>query len=367
MSTPNTGILSSLPFQAGMVTRQISAENPTGEKGKACPWEPNPADPYLTHSGAATDLGRGWKVRPFIKVKAGETVELANIEGPGCINQFWITSDLPTYRALVLRFYWDGETEPSIETPLGDFFAMGHDAAPHTVSSLPVVVGPYRACNCYWQMPFRKYARITLQNEGGVDANVVAYKVLYKLYDIPQDTPYFHAQWRRSMTRRDNPLHVIVDGVKGKGLYVGTYLAWLAFSQGWWGEGEVKFYLDGDTDLPTIADNGTEDYFGGAWCFYKNLRSGPPEQEFNTMYCGLPLACVDDPQGPRRFSLYRWHLYDSIGFSQDLRVTVQALGWWPNHKYEPLTDDISSVAYWYQTEPHAPFPAFPPINERWGR
>jgi hypothetical protein len=366
MTSPNQGLLSSLPFQAGITTRQISAENPTGGKGQACSWDPNPEDPFLPHSGPAMDLGKGWKVHPFLRVKAGETAELANITGPGCINQFWITSDFALYRALVLRFYWDGETQPSIEVPLGDFFAMGHDASPHLVNSAPVVVGPYRACNSYWQMPFRKHARITLQNEGSQDANVVAYKVLYKLYDLPDEVPYFHAQWRRSITRRDHPEHIIVDGIKGKGVYVGTYLAWLAFSQGWWGEGEVKFFLDGDTDQPTLADNGTEDYFGGAWCFYKDPHTGP-EQVFNTAYCGLPLACVNDPQGPRRFSLYRWHLQDSIGFSEDLRVTVQALGWWPNQKYEPLTDDISSVAYWYQVEPHVAFPSFPKVSERWGR
>jgi len=361
----NTGLLSSLPYQAGIPTRQISAENPTGEKGKGCLWDPTPDDPFLVHSGAASDLGRGWKVRPFIKVKAGETVTLADFEGQGTINQFWITSNLPELRALVLRFYWDGEEEPSVEVPMGDFFAIGHDAAPSLVSSLPVVVGPYRACQSFWQMPFRKHFRITLQNEGPYDADIVAYKILYKLHEVPEDAPYFHAQWRRSMTRRDYPEHVILDGVKGKGLYVGTYLAWTAFSRGWWGEGEVKFYLDGDTEFPTIADNGTEDYFGGAWCFYKDGKG--PEQVFNSPYCGLPLACYDDQQGPRRFSLYRWHLLDSIGFSEDIRVTVQALGWWPNRKYEPLTDDIASVAYWYQNEPHQPFPKFPSMNERWGR
>ena len=118
-------LLSSLPFGAGVPTRQINAENPTGEKGGACKWDPDPSDPNLVHSGAALDLGRGWKVRPFIQVKAGQTVTLADIEGPGCINEFFITSNLAEYRALVLRFYWDGEAAPSIEVPMGDFFARG--------------------------------------------------------------------------------------------------------------------------------------------------------------------------------------------------------------------------------------------------
>jgi hypothetical protein len=347
-------------------TRQISPENPTGEKGQACRWAPDPADPYLAHSGPAVDLGRGWKVRPFIPLKAGETVVLADIAGPGCINQFWITSDLPLYRQLVLRMYWDGETEASVEVPLGDFFAMGHDGAPHLVNSMPVHVGPHRACQCYWQMPFRQHAHITLQNEGAQDANIIAYKFLYKLIDIPEATATFHAQWRRSLTTREYPEHVILSDARGKGVYVGTYLAWTALSRGWWGEGEVKFYLDGDTDFPTLSDTGTEDYFGGAWCFYPDGRT-PPEQEYNGLYCGLPLARTDDVNGPRRFSLYRWHLLDAIGFAEDVRVTVQALGWWPERKYQPLTDDIASVAYWYQLEPHVAFPAFPPLAQRWGR
>ncbi len=370
-SSPDTryplfhGQLSSLPLGAGVITRQISAENPTGEKGSGCTWEPNPNDSNLAHSGPAMDLGRGWKVRPFIPLKAGETVTLADITGPGCINQFFITSDLPEYRALVLRFYWDDEVTPSVEAPMGDFFAMGHDAAPHLVNSLPIVVGPHRGCTCYWQMPFRRRARITLENQGPKDAPVVAYRVLYKLHAVPDDAAYFHAQWRRSLTRREHPEHVIVDGIKGQGLYVGTYLAWSAFSRGWWGEGEVKFYLDGDGEFPTIADNGTEDYFGGAWCFKQDGIG--PEQAFNTPYLGMPLARTNDTQGPRNFSLYRWHILDAIGFAEDLRVTVQALGWWPGGRYEPLTDDIASVAFWYQVEPHASFPEFPTMQARWGR
>ncbi len=360
-------LLGTLPFSHGAVTRQINGENPTGEKGAACKWDPDPSNPELPHSGAAVDLGRGWKVHPFIKVPAGQTVTLADIQGPGCINEFFITSDLPEFRALILRFYWDHEEQPSVEVPMGDFFAMGHDTAPHTVASIPVNVGPYRACSCYWQMPFRKHARITIENQGPREANVVAYRILYKLHDIPDDAAYFHAQWRRSITRREYPEHVLLDGVVGRGLYVGTYLAWNAYSRGWWGEGEMKFFIDGDKDFPTICDNGTEDYFGGAWCFYKDPRKVQEEQEFNSPFLGLPLAYYKDPQSPRKFSLYRWHIMDSIGFMDDLKVTIQALGWWPNGRYQPLTDDIASVAYWYQVEPHQPFPRLPGMSDRWDR
>jgi hypothetical protein len=357
-------LLSGLPLEAGVVTRQISAENPTGEKGGGCHWIPDPNDPNLAHSAAASDLGKGWKVRPFIALKSGETVTLADIQGPGTINQLFLTSDLRQYRALVLRMYWDSEATPSVEVPLGDFFAMGHDSAPHEVYSAPITVAPSRGCNSYFQMPFRKHARITLENEGSHDARIVAYRVLYKLHAVPDEAAYFHAQWRRSMTTRDHPEHVIVDGIKGTGLYVGTYLAWAPCSSGWWGEGEVKFYIDGDGEHPSFADNGTEDYFGGAWCFHN--KDGL-EQPFNSPYLGMPLARLADPRGPRLFSLYRWHLLDSIGFARDFRATVQALGNLSDGKYEPLTDDIASVAYWYQHEPHGPFPKLPTMKYRVGR
>ena len=354
-------LLGGLPFQAGIVTRQISAENPTGEKGKGCLWDPNPADPFLVHSGPAMKLGRGWKVHPFIRVKAGETVTLADIRGPGCLNEIFLTSSHANYDELVLRFYWDDEPQPSVEVPMGAFFAMGFDSHPHRVTSLPVSVCPRRACNCYWQMPFRKGARITLTHEGEKDANVVAYRVLYKLHDVPAEAAYFHAQWRRGRTIKERPEHVILDGVSGRGLYVGTYLAWTTFDKGWWGEGEVKFYIDGDKEFPTMADNGTEDYFGGAWGFRDPSR--PVEQTFNTPFLGLSWA-TDTSSFPRRLSLYRWHLLDSIGFSRDLRVTAQALGWTENGLFKPLEDLIASVAYWYQMEPHGTFPRWPLLGAR---
>jgi Protein of unknown function (DUF2961) len=184
---------------------------------------------------------------------------------------------------------------------------------------------------------------------------------------VADDAAYFHAQWRRSVTQRDYPEHVLLDGVSGRGAYVGTSLAWSAFSSGWWGEGEVKFYLDGDGDLPTISSTGTEDYFGGAWCLYRDRANDHREQEFSTPFLGMPLARIEDPHRACRFSLYRWHVLDPIGFVADLHVTVQALGWWPHRKCEPLTDDIASVAHWYQSEPHASFPGLPPVAARWSR
>jgi len=356
-----------LPYAAGIETRQISAENPTGEKGGACKRDPDPNAPDLAHSIAAVDLGRGWKVSPFVKVTAGETVTLADIHGSGCINQFFFTTDHLMLSELVIRIYWDGEKGPSVEAPAGAFFAIGHDLAPHTVSSLPITVATHRGCSAYWQMPFRKSAKITVTHEGENDANIVAYRVLYQLRDISGDAAYFHAQYRRAMTTEEYPEHVIIDGIKGKGAYVGTYLAWNALSSGWWGEGEVKFYIDGDGEFPTIADNGTEDYFGGAWNFGGYNPNNPESREvpFNSPFLGVPLARVDSPGGPKKISMYRWHILDSIGFKSDLKVTVQALGWYPHRlRYRPLTDDIASVAYWYQAEPHAVFPELIEVRKR---
>jgi hypothetical protein len=158
------------------------------------------------------------------------------------------------------------------------------------------------------------------------------------------------------VTDRSHPEYRIVE-IKGEGRYVGTFLAWTQLSDGWFGEGEVKFYLDGDTKFPTISGTGTEDYFGASYGF--------PET-FSSPYTGCVLES-SNKDGPPKWSLYRWHLMDPINFRENLRLTIQALGWWPNGRYQPLADDIASVAYWYQSEPHAPFPKFPALPERWPR
>ncbi len=366
-STPfGSGLLAGLPYRGPVETFMVSPENPTGDKAGGARRTPDPSDPDLAHSAAAVPLGKGWKVRPFIRVPAGTEAVLADVEGPATISYFWITTDLLELRRLTLRVWWDDEPTPSIEAPLGDFFVLGHDAAPHQVTSMPVVVAPSRALNCWWQMPFRRRARFTLTNDGEVDAEVVAFKIVFHRGEVPEGARHLHAQWRRSRTSLDHPEHTILEGVTGDGIYVGTALSWTSAAAGWWGEGEVKFYLDGDDEYPTICDTGTEDYFGGAWCFYRDLRTDHTEQPFNAPFLGLPLATTGGPEQPRRFSLYRWHLLDPIGFRHDLRVTVQALGWYPDKTYQPLTDDIASTAFWYQGEPHGEFPAFPELRRRWG-
>jgi hypothetical protein len=344
-------MLRHLPYDIGVPTRQISAENPTGGKGEACSWIPDPTSPMLPHSRGALKLGKGWKVRPFIKIVPGETVLLAYIEGPGSIEEFFITTDHHKLSNLILRIYWDNNENPSVESQLGAFFAMGHDLYPHAVSSLPVQVCPRAGLNCYWHMPFRRSARITLTYNGDSDIGLIAYRVLYKLHKITEDAAYFHAQFRHAVTNIQRPIYTILDNVKGIGSYVGTYLAWTALNTDWWGEGEVKFYLDGDTEQPTMADNGTEDYFGGSFGFspFGSDACWNEEVPFSYPYLGMPLAKLDTKDTPRKYSLYRWHIQDSIGFSSDIRVEVQTLGL-RNGYYDPLSADIASVAYWYQAE-----------------
>jgi hypothetical protein len=298
-------------------------------------------------------------------VPAKSTYTLAEITGPGAVQQIWLTpAPLDKTRWDILRFYWDDETEPSIECPLGDFFACGWGRYCQ-ISSLPVCVNPGSAFNSYWQMPFRKKAKITIEN---LDDNpmTIYYQINYTLTDVPDDAAYLHAQFRRENPLKTKGLYTILDGVEGAGQYVGTYLAWGTRSTGWWGEGEIKFYMDGDKEFPTICGTGTEDYFCGSYDFELRGADGKGHYtEFTNPYSGL--AQVIRPDGlydsQTRFGLYRWHIMDPIRFEQDLRVTIQALGWQSGGRYLQLQDDIASVAFWYQKEPHKTFPKLPSRDE----
>lgn len=339
-------------------TRSISAENPTGGKGQGGMAEQG------TGATAARELGRGWKVSPSLDLPGSSLTTLADIEGSGAIQHLWITVRPAAWRQLVLRWYWDGEGEPSVEVPLGDFFCGGW-CTRCNVSSLPIAVNPAGGFNSYWEMPFRRSARLTVENLSPDPVRGFYFQVTYALTDVPDDAAYFHAQWRRS-----NPLpyksdHTLLDGVRGQGHYVGTYIAWGTNNNGWWGEGEMKFFLDGDREWPTICGTGTEDYFGGAWAFDVGGEYGT----YSTAYLGMPQviqpAGINESQ--RRFGLYRWHVPDPIRFQEDLRVTIQALGWRAplegKARYLPLQDDIASTVFWYQGEPHAPFPRLPGLND----
>jgi D-arabinan exo alpha-(1,3)/(1,5)-arabinofuranosidase (non-reducing end) len=342
--------LSSLYRLSPAKTLSVSPENPTGEKAKGG------AATEGTGAKAARDLGKGWKISPSVDIAAGATYTVAEISGSGAIQHIWMTPT-GTWRFSILRMYWDGEKEPSVEVPLGDFFAMGWGKYAR-ISSLAVCVNPGSAFNSYWPMPFRHEARITIENLDD-KAMTLYYQVDYALSPVPADAAYFHAQFRRVNPLPYKQVYTILDGIKGRGQYVGTYMAWGVHNNGWWGEGEIKFYLDGDREYPTINGTGTEDYFNGSYDFENPERH--QYEEFTSPYSGLVQVLKPDGlyQSQQRFGLYRWHIPDPIRFVSDLRVTIQALGWRSGGRYLPLMDDISSVAFWYQSEPHATFPKLP--------
>lgn len=355
--------MSNLSRLSDAKTRSISPENFTGAKGKggmADPAEDKGQRNVANAAYQARDLGQGWKVNPFIIVNGGETFTIAEIDGPGAIQHIWMT---PTgnWRFSVIRFYWDDEKEPSIEVPVGDFFGMGWNTFA-TLNSLAVTVNPGSAFNCYWKMPFRKKCRITIENLNQDEPMRLYYQIDYTLTDIGDDEAYLHAQFRRSNPNM-NSLHTLLDGVKGQGQYVGTYMAVGVHNNGWWGEGEIKFYMDGDTDFATIVGTGTEDYFCGSYNF-ENKKTGQ-YQEYSTAYAGLHQIIRPDGLylSQQRFGMYRWHILDPIRFEQNLKVTIQDLGWRHGGRYLPQKSDISTVSFWYQKEPHAPFPKFPSKDE----
>ena len=334
-------------------TRSICPENYRGEKGKGgmCPLEEG------ISKKAARDLGTGWKINPCISIPAGETFEIASIEGPGKIEHIWMT---PTgvWRNTIIRFYWDGQEHPSVECPIGDFFCVGWGEYVQ-INSQAVCVNPGSAFNCYWPMPFQTSCRITLENRAENPVTMF-YQIDYSLCEIPKDSGYFHAQFRRT-----NPLpyktdYTIVDNIEGRGQYVGTFMAWGVNNNGWWGEGEIKFFMDGDVDYPTICGTGTEDYFCGSYDF-EDPKTHDRYVSFSTPYGGFYDLANQDKlyRVQKRFGMYRFHLMDPIRFEENLRVTIQALGWREGGRYLPLQDDIASVAFWYQNLPAKKFPELP--------
>lgn len=344
--------LGNLSRMSDAKSRSISPENFTGEKGGACQATEG------TGAWAARDLGKGWKISPSINIQPGETATLANIEDSGAIQHIWMT---PTgnWRFSILRIYWDGEETPSVECPVGDFFGCGWGEFAQ-LTSAPVCVNPGRAFNCYWEMPFRKSCRITMENIAD-EQMTLYYQIDYTLTEVPEDCAYFHAQFRRT-----NPIpwktdYTVIDGVRGKGHFVGMYLAWGMNNNGWWGEGEVKFYLDGDKEYPTIASTGLEDYFGGSYNFDPSPKHDQAYVTYSTPYAGFHqvIRPTSDYQTQFRMGMYRFHVMDPVRFEKDLRIDVQALGWGYNGRWLHVQDDVASVAYWYQTLPANKFPTLP--------
>ncbi|QPP05309.1 DUF2961 domain-containing protein [Streptomyces bathyalis] len=330
-------------------TRSVSPENFTGGKGAGGRATEG------TGARAAGALGQGWKISPSIEIAPGETAELADITGPGAIRHIWCTTaPHRAWRGTLLRAYWDGAEEAAIEVPLGDFFCNGWNVFSQ-VSSQPVAANPNGGFNSYWPMPFHDRARLTLDNLSA-ETVTLYYQIDYESGAVPADSCYLHGHWRRSKPVPYGETHTLVEGVEGRGQYIGTYLAWATNSPGWWGEGEVKFYLDGDTDFPTICGTGTEDYFGGAWNF--DLE-GQGYTAYTTPYLGLNQILRPDGlyASQQRFGMYRWHVADPVRFAEDLRVTVQSLGIGPGngnglpHRYRPTSDDIASTALFYLDTP----------------
>lgn len=283
-----------------------------------------------------------------LSIEPGKTAVLAEIKGPAAIHHIWVTiSAEPFYgRKIILRMYWEGEESPSVEVPIGDFFGVGHGLN-RNFSSLPINCSSNgRARNCYWYMPFQKSARVTATNEGTRTVGAFYYYIDYReLPELPADTPCFHAQYRQEIPCQPLKNYLILDAF-GHGHYVGCNMSILQRAMGWWGEGDDMIYVDGEK-TPSLYGTGSEDYFSDAW--------GMREDE-NPFY-GCPLQESDFKTGSKA-TVYRFHLPDPIPFKKSIRVTIE------HGHANDRSDYFSSVAYWYQSEPHKPFPPLPPMEDR---
>jgi len=277
----------------------------------------------------------------------GQTRELANLKGPGAITHLWFTiasRDPGYYRKIVIRMYWDDEKSPSVECPIGDFFGLGHGQY-YRYACAPIQIGDRGGLNCYWRMPFKRSARVTVANEGALPMGMY-FHVDYERYAAPgpdlRRVGYFHAQYRQGRPPRAGADYTILEAT-GRGQYVGCNFTIQQNRPGWWGEGDDKIYVDG-TSQPTIWGTGSEDYFGGAWGF--------PTTAYANLYMGVPLNGFCEAGSIT--NCYRYHIEDPVPFRKAIRVDIEHRG----------GDYVSSVGYWYQKEPHAPFPPLPPVPER---
>jgi hypothetical protein len=256
---------------------------------------------------------------------------------------------------VVIRIYWDGQANPSVEAPLGDFLCNSWNKR-QEILALPVNVNPKGGMNIFFPMPFRTHARITVTNDAVRVLPGFFYTINYTLEPVEKEALHFHAHWRRTNPVPYGTDYLIAEGIKGRGQYVGTFLSWQQNNAGWWGEGELKMFLDGDAKFPTICGTGTEDYFGGAWGFGRQSYSAPffgfqqVEGQSETIGC--------------RMTLYRFHVMDPVFFKKDMKITLQTLGWRSEGRFLPLQDDIASTVYWYQGLPTAPFGPLPDMNHR---
>ena len=343
----------------------------TGSYAQETSWQPDPTrqQTYTPHRVSSTDpLGANADSR---KVAPGATFTVMDADGPGAISHIWFTiADNEPYhlKKIVLRIYWDGEATPSVEAPIGDFFGLGLGAY-HSWQSQPLSVGSIKALNSYFPMPFAKHARITVTNEGSQPIGDLYYNIDYRSFakPLPAGTLYFHAQYRQSQpnhgwtnnwVRNNDPQvenkpnltgddNYVWMEAQGHGQFVGVTMSVLQNQDNWWGEGDDMFFIDGEK-TPSIVGTGTEDYFQGAWDF-----GGEP---FSYQLYGAPV--VGEEVAGSRSSVYRFHLDQPIPFSKSFKATIEHGS--ANHR----SDNFSSVAYWYQAEPHAPFPALPKVADR---
>jgi Protein of unknown function (DUF2961) len=307
----------------------------------------------------------------FRTIAPGETLTILDGAGPGIITHVWFTfssDEMYHLKKLVLRMYWDGEKTPSVEAPIGDFFGLGLGDY-FTFEALPLSAAPNHAVNSFFPMPFQKHARITVENAGEMKLDALYYNIDYQAYGkpLPADTLYFHAQYRQASPNqglkgdwKDNndPLQNDKKNLNGEGNYiwmeatgrghfVGVTMSVLQNQDYWSGEGDDMFFIDGEK-IPSINGTGTEDYFLGAYDF-----GGRP---FSYLLYGAPV--VGEERAGGRTSVYRFHLDSPIPFTKSIKATIE------HGHANGRSDNFFSVAYWYQTEPHAPFPPLPPVDER---
>src|SRR5579884_1001744 len=293
------------------------------------------------------------------RIAPGKTLELGRIDGPGRITHMWFTIASPSpdhLRELVLRIYWDDAKRPAVECPLGDFYGLGFGRYVE-YKSAPIAIGGIKALNCYWPMPFAKGARLTLTNEGKRAVDNCYFNIDYRLENRPRrETRYFHTQYHQAYPTPKGEDYLLLE-TKGKGHFVGTFLSVMANSDGWWGEGNDKFYVDGDS-TPTIEGTGSEDYFCGAWDF---------QHAFWNPYNGVPYYDNAPKGGEKRGILntcYRWHIMDPVPFTRSLRFTLEHGRHGPDDDRKPLRNNYSSVAYYYLDNPEGDGPALPSYAAR---
>ena len=324
---------------------------------------------YVLHRASSTDpTGAN---ADFRRVAPGATLTVLDADGPGMVSHMWFTIATGEHyhlKRIVLRIYWDGEASPSVEAPIGDFFGLGLGIY-HNWQSEMLSVGSDKSLNSFFPMPFRKHARITITNEGKEPIGSFYYNIDYRTYShpLPDDTIYFHAEYRQAQpnhgwtnawknngdslvnnkTNLDGKDNYVWMEAKGHGQYVGVTMSVLQNQDFWWGEGDDMFFIDGEK-TPSIVGTGSEDYFLGAWDF-----GGKP---FSYQLYGAPI--VGDELAGSRSSVYRFHLDSPIPFTKSFKATIE------HGNANARSDNYYSVAYWYQAEPHEPFPPLPPVEDR---